>query len=81
MGLREYTRRRSHLRLGEAIDRLFAERAIDPGLEVKGQQLLKRRCGFGRERHYSNLGWIAGLRNAPKGISPVVSPVKIGNNG
>ena len=69
-----------HVGLGETVDRLVRQRAIDPGLQIKGQQLPDIRRGFGDEIHYANLGWIAPTRNASHCISMVVLPAKIGNN-
>ena len=45
--------------LAQPIDRLLRQRAIDPGLQIKGQQLPKIRRGFGDQIHYANLIWIA----------------------
>jgi PAS domain S-box-containing protein len=44
--------------IGQPIDRLVAERTVDPGLQIKGQQLPKIRRGFGDQIHYANLIWI-----------------------
>ena len=41
--------------LGQPVDRLLSQRAIDPGLQIKGQQLPNGRRGFGDEIHYANL--------------------------
>ena len=43
------------VRLGQPVDRRVAKRAIDPGLQIKGQQLLHGRRWFGHEIHYANL--------------------------
>ena len=67
--------------IGQPVDRLLRQRAIDPGLQIKGQQLPDGRCGFRRSsRHHANLGWIAPARNARSCISMVVLGAKIGNN-
>ncbi|MGY4425858.1 hypothetical protein ACVWY2_008307 [Bradyrhizobium sp. JR6.1] len=53
---RSWTRRGGRgnwLGLFQPVDRLVAKRAIDPGLEVKGQQLLQCRGGLGRQGHDS----------------------------
>ncbi len=44
--------------LAQPIDRLLRQRAIDPGLQIKGQQLPEIRRGFGDQIHYANLIWI-----------------------
>ncbi len=43
----------------QPIDRLLRQRAIDTGLQIKGQQLPDIRRGFGDQIHYANLIWIA----------------------
>jgi hypothetical protein len=70
------------LRISQPVDRLVAKRAIDPGLEVKGQQLLNGRGGLGghggRVRHP---GQSRPACVDAKCISMVVLSPKIGNNG
>ena len=36
--------------IGQPVDRLVRQRAVDPGLQIKGQQLLNGRRGFGRSK-------------------------------
>ena len=45
--------------LAQPIDRLLHQSAIDPSLQIKGQQLPNIRCGFRDQIHYANLIWIA----------------------
>ena len=36
------------VRIGQPVDRLVRQRAVDPGLQIKGQQLLDGRCAVRR---------------------------------
>ena len=70
--------------LGQPVDRLVRQRAIDPGLQIKGQQLLNGRGGFGRHGEVMgiepNLGSDCAAAKRREGISMVVLAAKIGNN-